>query len=140
MDRNPLYTNHDYLQYFRPLPTIQRNQFKKAGKWFVIFLSIIHLFKSINLIFLSFFSSSSYLPRIELNVFEGIFNNSIFLIVMVFTVSVQVLIVQFGGEFASTHALSSGQWVGCLLIAALTIPIGNSLSFLPSYIYIYLNL
>jgi Ca2+-transporting ATPase len=67
----------------------------------------------------------------ELNVFSGLFSNQIFWIVMVFTVTVQVLIVQYGGEFAGTHPLTTTQWGVCIAIGALCIPYGFILRLIP---------
>ena len=47
----------------------------------------------------------------ELNVFKGFFNNSMFLMIMVLTIVVQVLIVQYGGLVFQTTALTLDQHI-----------------------------
>jgi len=60
----------------------------------------------------------------ELNILSGLFTNTIFWAVMVFTVAVQAIIVQYGGEFASTHALTRDQWLFCIAVGAGSLPWG----------------
>jgi len=67
----------------------------------------------------------------EMNILSGIFTNTIFLGVMAFTIVVQFIIVQFGGDFAQTRALNGTQWMGCLIIGALSIPWGVMLRLIP---------
>ncbi|KAL1460917.1 hypothetical protein WDU94_012853 [Cyamophila willieti] len=50
----------------------------------------------------------------ERNVYKGIFTNPIFYIIWIFNLSLQVLIVQFGGIALDTHPLSIGQWLMCI--------------------------
>ena len=52
----------------------------------------------------------------ELNVFKGFFNNSMFLMIMVVTIVVQVLIVQFGGLIFQTTALTLHQHIFALAV------------------------
>eukprot|EP00027_Filamoeba_sp_ATCC50430_P004623 CAMPEP_0168558174 /NCGR_PEP_ID=MMETSP0413-20121227/9825_1 /TAXON_ID=136452 /ORGANISM="Filamoeba nolandi, Strain NC-AS-23-1" /LENGTH=976 /DNA_ID=CAMNT_0008589269 /DNA_START=36 /DNA_END=2966 /DNA_ORIENTATION=- len=67
----------------------------------------------------------------ELNVLSGIFSNLTFWVVMIFTVSVQYAIVQFGGEFAAVTALTKEQWIACVAVGAISIPWGMILRFIP---------
>jgi len=60
----------------------------------------------------------------EMNIFENFFTNTIFIGVLFFTVGMQFIIVQFGGEFTSTHALTPQQWGYSFGIAALGLPLG----------------
>ncbi|EQC30590.1 hypothetical protein SDRG_11646 [Saprolegnia diclina VS20] len=60
----------------------------------------------------------------ELNVFDGFFQNKLYLGVQVIQVVLQVLIVQFGGLVFKCKALSVGQWFICLGIGALSLPVG----------------
>jgi len=60
----------------------------------------------------------------EMNVFSGLLTNPIFLAVMVFTVAMQYLIVQYGGEFTATHPLTTDQWLACLGLGAVSLPYG----------------
>ncbi|RHY86301.1 hypothetical protein DYB26_009142, partial [Aphanomyces astaci] len=60
----------------------------------------------------------------ELNVFEGIFANPIYLGISVVQVVFQVLIVQFGSLVFSCVPLDVTQWIICLVIGALSLPVG----------------
>eukprot|EP01087_Luapelamoeba_hula_P022590 TRINITY_DN813_c0_g1_i1.p2 TRINITY_DN813_c0_g1~~TRINITY_DN813_c0_g1_i1.p2 ORF type:complete len:988 (-),score=216.19 TRINITY_DN813_c0_g1_i1:69-3032(-) len=60
----------------------------------------------------------------EMNVFSGFFTNRIFLAVLAFTVAAQYLIVEFGGEFTSTHSLTSSQWLACVGLGFISLPYG----------------
>jgi len=65
------------------------------------------------------------------NIFSGFFTNHICVGVLIFTLLVQYLIVEFGGEFASTTPLSSGQWIACILIGSLGLPMGVLIKLIP---------
>eukprot|EP01091_Cochliopodium_minus_P014751 TRINITY_DN505_c0_g1_i1.p1 TRINITY_DN505_c0_g1~~TRINITY_DN505_c0_g1_i1.p1 ORF type:complete len:1009 (-),score=313.19 TRINITY_DN505_c0_g1_i1:89-3070(-) len=67
----------------------------------------------------------------ELNVFVGLFGNTIFVGVLIFTVTVQILIVQFAGRFASCVPLSFTQWVACVFIGSSSVPVGFLLRLIP---------
>eukprot|EP00727_Mastigamoeba_balamuthi_P001079 m51a1_g10969 putative p-type atpase (1014) ;mRNA; f:262400-266204 len=67
----------------------------------------------------------------ELNVLNGIFSNYIFVLIMLFTMSMQYLIIQYGGDFASTRPLTHRQWGLCIGLAALGLPWGFALKFIP---------
>jgi len=60
----------------------------------------------------------------ELNVFEGIFKNWIFHGIMIFTIGVQILIVEFGGDATKTTSLDLYQWLSCIAIGAVELPLG----------------
>jgi magnesium-transporting ATPase (P-type) len=51
----------------------------------------------------------------DMNVFNKLFHNSIFMLIIVTTVVVQVFIVEFGHAFVRTSSLSAEQWVSCIL-------------------------
>lgn len=67
----------------------------------------------------------------ELNPFKRFFSNTIFLSVLAFTVFVQYLIVQFGSSFADTTRLTFGEWVFCVLVGAMSLPLGVLLRMIP---------
>jgi len=67
----------------------------------------------------------------DFNIFEGLFTNPICIGVLVFTMVFQYLIVEFGGEFASTHPLTGEQWAQCILLGALSIPVGYVIRLIP---------
>jgi len=60
----------------------------------------------------------------EVNVFSGIFGNKIFCTIIAATLVVQVLVVEFGGDFTHTCHLNLIQWGFCVSIALLGFPIG----------------
>ncbi|KAH7285103.1 hypothetical protein KP509_33G012900 [Ceratopteris richardii] len=59
----------------------------------------------------------------ELNVFTGLWNNKVFLYVILFTVVVQVLLVEFCGSFTSTVHLSWQRWLLCVGLGAGSVPL-----------------
>jgi len=58
------------------------------------------------------------LKATEVNVFVGFFNNSMFLSIVLLTVAVQVLIVQYGGEALHCNQLTLSQHLTCVAIGA----------------------
>jgi len=67
----------------------------------------------------------------ELNMFSGITTNWIFMAIMIFTLAVQVVLIQFGGNFANTVPLNLYQWLFCVGVGFLTLPFGLILRFIP---------
>jgi len=65
------------------------------------------------------------------NIFQGIHRNFIFLGVIIGTIIVQVLIVEFGGKFCRTEHLEWDKWLTCIGLGALSIPFGTVLRFIP---------
>eukprot|EP00271_Cylindrocystis_brebissonii_P014798 TRINITY_DN3635_c0_g1_i1.p1 TRINITY_DN3635_c0_g1~~TRINITY_DN3635_c0_g1_i1.p1 ORF type:complete len:1016 (-),score=205.49 TRINITY_DN3635_c0_g1_i1:1288-4335(-) len=59
----------------------------------------------------------------EWNVFEGILKNRIFLAMVSIEIACQVFIVEWMGELAGTTSLSFRQWLLCLLLGALGLPV-----------------
>jgi P-type Ca2+ transporter type 2C len=67
----------------------------------------------------------------ELNVFKGLYNSPLFLIILLFTVAAQYGIVEFGGDFVRTVGLTQDQWVKCVLLGALSLPLGGFMRLIP---------
>eukprot|EP01103_Thecamoeba_quadrilineata_P002746 TRINITY_DN12642_c0_g1_i1.p1 TRINITY_DN12642_c0_g1~~TRINITY_DN12642_c0_g1_i1.p1 ORF type:complete len:989 (-),score=241.99 TRINITY_DN12642_c0_g1_i1:45-3011(-) len=67
----------------------------------------------------------------ELNVFSGFFTNYIFVVVLVLSVVVQFLMVQFAGAWAQTTALNAQEWFVCVGLGFISLPIGILLRFIP---------
>jgi len=67
----------------------------------------------------------------ELNVFQHLSKNYIFMGVIVFSVVIQAILVEFCGGFAQTVPLSGNQWVFCLILASGTLPWGILLRLIP---------
>lgn len=59
-----------------------------------------------------------------LNSFAGVFTNFIFVGIIVVTVALQFLIIEFGGGFMDTKPLTTPQWGVCILLGVLSIPLG----------------
>lgn len=74
--------------------------------------------------------------RDEWNIFKGIEKSYLFMIIWVFTVLVQVLIVEFGGFAFNTHleGLTVEQWFVCLAFSMVTLPWRVLLLLLPPHI------
>jgi magnesium-transporting ATPase (P-type) len=79
---------------------------------------------------LKYFLSLIFFLTLELNVFKGLRKNYIFVGVVVFTVVVQVIFVEFGGAFFSTKPLSFWQWLSCVSLGFTVVPLGmNSIHY-----------
>ncbi|XXG76749.1 hypothetical protein AAC387_Pa08g1039 [Persea americana] len=65
------------------------------------------------------------------NVFKGIHKNRLFIGIVVMTVVLQVVMVEFLKKFADTERLSWGQWGACIGIAAVSWPIGWVVKCIP---------
>jgi len=60
----------------------------------------------------------------KFNVFEGIFSNPLFPIILSLIVGIQVLIIQFGGSAVKTVPLDWDHWLICIGFAATALPLG----------------
>jgi len=67
----------------------------------------------------------------DLNVFAGFFTNPLFLTIIILTIVVQALLVEFSGDFANCVPLTGVEWLICLGIGVLSLPIGFLLRFIP---------
>ncbi|PON54426.1 P-type ATPase [Parasponia andersonii] len=65
------------------------------------------------------------------NVFKGIHKNKLFIVIIGFTLVLQVIMVEFLKKFADTTNLNWKQWLGCLATAAVTWPIGWCVKSIP---------
>ena len=59
-----------------------------------------------------------------LNVFRGLFHNPIFFLIVVLTVALQIIIVEFGGKFVKTSPLPIDLWAWSFLFGFLSLPLG----------------
>lgn len=73
--------------------------------------------------------SSREMERI--NVFEGILNNNVFIAVLGSTVIFQFIIIQFLGDFANTTPLTLNQWIACIFIGFIGMPIAAIVKMIP---------
>mmetsp|Transcript_18345 Transcript_18345/g.27311 ORF Transcript_18345/g.27311 Transcript_18345/m.27311 type:complete len:932 (+) Transcript_18345:1-2796(+) len=67
----------------------------------------------------------------EQNVFSGLTTNWVFIAVIVFTIAVQILVVEFGGVAFQTAPLSWDEWIATMLIGLGSLPIGALLRLMP---------
>jgi Ca2+-transporting ATPase len=65
------------------------------------------------------------------NVFKGIHKNRLFLGIIVITIVLQVVMVEFLKKFANTERLNWLQWGACIGISALSWPIGWIVKWIP---------
>ncbi|EEF41369.1 cation-transporting atpase plant, putative [Ricinus communis] len=65
------------------------------------------------------------------NVFKGLHRNHLFLGIVGITIILQVVMVEFLKKFASTERLNWQQWVACIVIAAVSWPIGWVVKLIP---------
>ncbi|XP_074597105.1 plasma membrane calcium-transporting ATPase 3-like isoform X2 [Brevipalpus obovatus] len=72
--------------------------------------------------------------RGERNIFEGLFKNPIFCIVIIVTALGQVLIVQFGGRAFSVTNLTLEQWLWCVFFGIAVMVWGQVLATIPKNI------
>ena len=67
----------------------------------------------------------------SLDIFSGLLDNAMFLLVVAFTVVAQYVIVEYGGDFTKTVPLTAEEWYRTVGLAAVTIPLGVIMRFLP---------
>ncbi|KAF0700241.1 Aste57867_9196 [Aphanomyces stellatus] len=67
----------------------------------------------------------------EFNVFDGIFSNSLYVGISIFQVVMQVVIVQFGSLAFGCHALDQTQWLICVGLGVVSLPLGLVLRLIP---------
>jgi len=95
------------------------------GYHFTIFFNIfvfMQVFNSIN---------ARKLLKIEWNVFEGIFNNWLYLAVQAFIVFGQIMMVTYGGRALRTHPLTLNQHISCITIASMSLIITLIVKMIP---------
>ncbi|XP_074526009.1 plasma membrane calcium-transporting ATPase 1-like [Halichoeres trimaculatus] len=68
----------------------------------------------------------------ERNVFRGVFNNPIFCSIILGTLVVQVIIVQFGGKPFSCVSLNAMQWLWCVVLGLGSLLWGQLVSSIPT--------
>lgn len=67
----------------------------------------------------------------DMNVFKGILNNPWFIAILLITSVGQFFIVEFGGEFVKTVPLEFSQWIKCILLGSLSLPVGGFMRLIP---------
>ncbi|KAG0047246.1 hypothetical protein BGZ83_007676, partial [Gryganskiella cystojenkinii] len=71
----------------------------------------------------------------NLNIFKGAIDNRYFASIFVIMVVFQIIIVEFGGAAFKTEKLNAVQWVICVLLGALSIPVGVIIRLTPDGIF-----
>ncbi|KAJ3161363.1 hypothetical protein HDU86_007145 [Geranomyces michiganensis] len=70
----------------------------------------------------------------DLNIFKGILRNRIFQGILIATIILQAIIVEFGGPvFKTEGGLSGVQWAICLLVGLGSLPVGVAIRLLPDW-------
>jgi len=71
----------------------------------------------------------------RLNIFAGIHRNAYFICIFIFICVAQVIIVTFGGKAFKTVPLEPLQWAVCVLLGALSIPLGMFIRLIPDKVF-----
>ncbi|XP_078435609.1 calcium-transporting ATPase 10, plasma membrane-type-like [Wolffia australiana] len=82
-------------------------------------------------VFCQLFNEISSREMEKVDVFKGILKNNVFVGVLAFTAVFQFIIIQFLGDFANTTPLSLTQWLVCLLIGFLGMPVAAVIKLIP---------
>ncbi|CAG8488589.1 9310_t:CDS:2 [Diversispora eburnea] len=68
----------------------------------------------------------------KLNIFKNIWANKFFVFIFVIMIGTQILLVTFGGAAFQTESLNIQEWLVCIGLGFLSIPIGVIIRLLPS--------
>lgn len=71
----------------------------------------------------------------HLNIFSGVQKNTYFIVIFVIMVVFQAIIVQFGGSAFDTEKLDGIQWLICILLGMLSLPVGVIIRLIPEEIF-----
>jgi Ca2+-transporting ATPase len=71
----------------------------------------------------------------HLNIFSGIQKNNYFIVIFIIMVVFQIIIVQFGGAAFETEKLNGIQWLICVVIGLLSIPVGVIIRLIPEELF-----
>ncbi|KAM7265819.1 hypothetical protein ACFE04_003502 [Oxalis oulophora] len=93
--------------------------------------SILNTFIFNSFVFCQVFNEINSRDMEKINIFRGILDSLVFIIVMIATVVFQVIIVEFLGTFAKTVPLSMELWLGSILIGAVSLPLAVILKLIP---------
>lgn len=81
--------------------------------------------------FLQVFNEFNARDMEKVNVLKGLYKNTVFISVMFFTITFQVILVEFLGKFASTIPLTLREWGLCILIGFFSMPIAVLVKYIP---------
>ncbi|MQM14618.1 hypothetical protein Taro_047549 [Colocasia esculenta] len=82
-------------------------------------------------IFCQIFNEINSRDMEKIDVFTGLLKNYVFVGVLSSTVIFQIIIVEFLGDFANTTPLTLQQWLVCILIGFLGMPIAAAIKLIP---------
>ncbi|KAG0300340.1 hypothetical protein BGZ98_009257 [Dissophora globulifera] len=71
----------------------------------------------------------------HLNIFAGIFRNVYFMVIFVIMIVFQIIIIEFGGAAFGTEKLDGIQWLICVLLGLLSIPVGVIIRLIPEELF-----
>lgn len=75
----------------------------------------------------------------EFNVFEGFFNNPLFLLILIITTIVQILLVQYGGEAIKCSPLTVQQHLICIVIGSISLLVSFIVKLLPLSLFSFVR-
>ncbi|XP_057498810.1 putative calcium-transporting ATPase 11, plasma membrane-type isoform X2 [Actinidia eriantha] len=93
--------------------------------------SVLNTFIFNTFVFCQVFNEINSRDMEKINVFLGMFGSWLFMLIIISTVSFQVVIVEFLGTFADTVPLSWELWLASVLIGAVSMPIAVVLKCIP---------
>ncbi|KAL8098298.1 calcium-transporting ATPase 4, plasma membrane-type-like [Apium graveolens] len=93
-------------------------------------LSVLNTLIFNTFVFFQVFNEINSRDMEKINIFRGMFDSWVFMIVMVSTVTFQIIIVEFLGTFAETVPLSKDLWIASILMGAVSLPIGALLKLI----------
>lgn len=67
----------------------------------------------------------------DYNIFNNLFNNYIFMFIIIFTISIQYVIIEYGSDFIQTIPLTTNEWLKCILLGSLSLTIGGLMRCIP---------
>lgn len=67
----------------------------------------------------------------DMNVFKGLHKNLLFIGIIIFTVVAQYGLIEYGGDFVRTTHLTPDQWIKCITLGALSLPLGGLMRLIP---------
>jgi len=112
--------NDDQVHMFLPRVDSGKDNFEQGdpSTHYTIIFNVFVFFQVFNEI-------NSRKVNNKFNVFEGIFSNILFPIILTLIVIIQVLIIQFGGNAVKTVPLEWDHWLICIGFAVTALPLGK---------------
>ena len=106
----------------------------ETGKHYSIFFNVFVLLQVFNEI------NARKLKSTELNVFSNFFNNPLFIVILLSTLVIQMLCVEFGGQSVKTVPLTLHEHLVCLGLGSLSIWAGFIFKMIiPTSIFAFLE-